>query len=189
MPRGISCILPFVGNLLAWQSQPTPGLSEPAAKASDTVALIGTKRITLAEVDKQLTQQLLDLEEKAYQLRRNALEGLVNRYLVEQEAEGKGQTIEEYLKTAAAPQPVSESEIEALVKQQRSQRPQALEFEVQTQVRTHLEQIAKQKAFEAMLRDVRRRGSALILLRHPTIDLSQVVTERDAVRGSAEAPV
>jgi predicted DsbA family dithiol-disulfide isomerase len=60
-----------------------------------TVAIVNGRRITQREVDRAVAAQLLPLEEQIYALRKAALDNLVFRTILEDEAAKRGLTVEE----------------------------------------------------------------------------------------------
>jgi len=86
---------------LACQSpRPTQAAAaEGAATGKNApVAKIGTTVITADELDKSIRNELAEQEQRTYDLRKNALDQLINQKLVEQKAKAAGVPMEDFLK-------------------------------------------------------------------------------------------
>ena len=70
--------------------------SHPASNQGDPVVVVnGSRVITQSDVDSAAGRDLYILQERIYELRRKALDGLIDKILLEQEANARGITVEE----------------------------------------------------------------------------------------------
>ena len=74
-------------------------LLAPASPAAppDVVAHVGPRAITAAELEAAAARRLIDVNTRAHEVKRRALEDLVERELLRQEAERRGMTVEALL--------------------------------------------------------------------------------------------
>jgi protein-disulfide isomerase len=94
----------LVAALLACQPQrpaptaaaePSAGKAAPVARYSDGAAPVV---VTAEELDKSLRRELADLEQKTYEARKQGLEQLIDKRLVEAKAKAAGLEVEAFLK-------------------------------------------------------------------------------------------
>ena len=78
-------------------TRPSPA-NDPAAAGNAPVARIGTEVITASDLDKSIRGELADLEQRTYDLRKSALEQLINQKLVEGKAKAAGKPVDEFLR-------------------------------------------------------------------------------------------
>ncbi|HWP44665.1 MAG TPA: hypothetical protein VNO14_15565, partial [Blastocatellia bacterium] len=75
----------------------------------------GRRVITQREVDEMIGHQLFVLQEKIYALRKGALDSLINRIIIEEEARARGDTLEEFTRRLVPGQiDVKQAQIEQL---------------------------------------------------------------------------
>ena len=101
---------------LACQSpRPTQAAStEGAATGKNApVARFGATVITAEELDKSIRNELNEVEQRTYDLRKQALDQMVNQKLVEAKAKASGATVEEFLKKELATKVAEPAEEEA----------------------------------------------------------------------------
>ena len=77
-------------------SAATSGVNAPVAK-------IGTEVITAGDLDKAVRGELNEMEQRAYDLRKAALDQLINQKLVEAKAKAAGKPVDEFLRAELAP--------------------------------------------------------------------------------------
>jgi hypothetical protein len=79
--------------LVLWASLAGTAASQtlPSAQCgSDVVAEVGQRKISLKEVDDSVGAQLASLQEKIFALRKTALNNLITKALLEEEARAQG---------------------------------------------------------------------------------------------------
>lgn len=123
--------------------RPTVGVSDEAAETPDVLAVIGEEPITLADVRERVGEQL-DLLEVNYQQQRHTLlsetvQDLLRQRLLAAEADKKGVSVSELLAAEIGVEEVTEADIEAIYRSNRSRlRGQTLD-DVREQIRDYLE--------------------------------------------------
>ena len=74
-----------------------------AAGINAPLAKIGAEVITAGEVDKSIRGELNDMEQRTYDLRKAALDQLINQKLVEAKAKVSGKPVDDFLRAELAP--------------------------------------------------------------------------------------
>jgi protein-disulfide isomerase len=77
--------------------------SAAAAGLNAPVARIGAEVITAGDLDKSIRGELNEMEQRTYDLRKSALDQLVNQRLVEGKAKAAGKPVDEFLRLELAP--------------------------------------------------------------------------------------
>jgi protein-disulfide isomerase len=129
-------------------------------------AVVDGKVITFDELDRAIAQQLQDLEERRYRLRRAALEQRINQLLLEEAAKSRGISISSLILSRMLA--VSESDVEASYRHDEDRLPVA-EYAAKERIRESLEKEAKQRAYRDTIREIRSRADITVFLRRPAI--------------------
>jgi protein-disulfide isomerase len=79
-----------------------PTQAADSAGPSAPVARIGTEVITAGDLDKSIRGELNDMEQRAYDMRKAALDQLINQKLVEAKAKAAGKPVDEFLRVELA---------------------------------------------------------------------------------------
>ncbi len=87
----------FVAAIACQSTRPTQA-SDTTAGASAPVAKIGAEVITAGDLDKSIRAELNDMEQRTYDLRKEALDQLVNQKLVEAKAKAAGKPVDDFLR-------------------------------------------------------------------------------------------
>lgn len=134
-----SLVLVLLGGTLACacnQSKKTPqaasvALAQEGQTADDVVATVGSQKITMAELDEHVATQLREMQEQAFEVKKQGLEQMVNQRLVQAAAFKKGQTEEQFMKEAveAKVTPPSDKAVKAFFEQNSAQLPPGAKFE------------------------------------------------------------
>jgi protein-disulfide isomerase len=90
--------------ILACQSTRPTQAADPAATSGPNApyARIGAEVITAGDVDKTIRGELNDMEQRTYDLRKAALDQLINQKLVEAKAKAAGKPVDEFLRAELA---------------------------------------------------------------------------------------
>ncbi len=172
---------------LAWQ----PGYGQTAnggRGSEEIVAIVGDKRIiTLKEVDVLLGRPLQELQERLYELRKNALENLITKLLLAEEAAAQEVTVE-VLMRRLAPETVTvdADEVEQIYRENISGLGQMREDEARQRIRLDLESRKKVERYLLAIAELRRRAPVEILLPEPDTP-ALLVTQTGPAKGSAES--
>ena len=155
------------------------------AAAPGTLATVGGKPITEADLD--IRGELIQLEQQAYDIRMQALEGVIGDRLIAAEAEKRGVSKDELIQTEITskikdPTPL---EVEGFYEQQKARIRRPLE-EVRGQVVELMKSMREQEARQALVEKLREGSDVKILLDPPRMstDLS-----RAPFRGPENAPI
>jgi protein-disulfide isomerase len=84
-------------------NRPTQAADSTTAGVNAPVARIGTEVITAGDLDKSVRGELNEMEQRTYDLRKAALDQLINQKLVEAKAKVAGKPVDEFLRAELAP--------------------------------------------------------------------------------------
>lgn len=158
--------------------------------SGEVVAVINGKRvITRREVDEVIGHQLRALQEKIYDLRKKALDNLVVRILLEEEAQARGVMIEE-LDDQLVPEKVivDSGQVDKVYAENIGLLGNMSEQEARQRIRLDLEAQIKMQKYKASLNEIRRRSKIDIFLPEPA-PLIFRPEEEGPSRGPAQAAV
>jgi len=153
---------------VACQSQPAKPPAAPTESGKNApVARIGATVITAEELDKSIRGELNELDQKAYDLRKQGLDQLINTRLVEEKAKAAGKETGEFLRTAIAAKVGEPSEAEARALYERAKAAKQVEepFEkVKPQIMGFLAQQKGQQALGGYVEELRKEAKVEVLL-------------------------
>lgn len=160
-------------------------------KSIDPIAAIinGRRVITQKEVDEYVAQQINDLQEKIYVIRRNALNNLITKAILEEEAKSRGLSISD-LKNVLIPGKVDidQKQVDQLYLANISGFAELGEDEVKERIKLDLESQEKIDKYKAALGQIRSRLNTEIRLLPPNIVRSKVIAMGPS-RGGEDALV
>jgi protein-disulfide isomerase len=147
-------------------------------------------RITGKEVERALGVRLSKLEEQIYQLKRQALDALIARRLLAQEAAKRGISVAALLdsEVTAKVEPVTEQDIDAYY-QANKQRLTGSDATVRQNVRGLLQQQKVTDRRQLFVASLREQATIRVNLEPPPVVRMVVSAVGAPVRGAAEAPV
>lgn len=157
------------------------------AGAGSVVARVDQEEITNEDLLKMIMPQLRQLQTQEYQLKRQAIEKLLEDKLLDIEAArkgiSKGELMQQLINSQIATP--SQEEISAfyLAQKDRIGKPLA---EVRAQVEFALKQARINEARQEYLRSLRKESDIVVFLRQPRVEVSY---DRLRMRGNANAPV
>jgi protein-disulfide isomerase len=171
-------LLPILGAILALPAQTLA--AEPAGQPG-SVAIVGDRVISNAELHAAVENNLKQLQMQEYEVKRKALEQVIQEKLLEAEAQKRGIRPEELVTVA----PATEAEVRAyyLAQAERLNRPFE---EVRSQLEQSLQQAKLRQARESYARTLREKTPVVILLRPPA---TAVTVDASRVKGRPDAPV
>jgi protein-disulfide isomerase len=160
----------------------------PAADAAARVAQIGDKSITMQELDAEAAGSLSKVRQEEYEVRRQALDGMINKQLLDKEAAAKGVEVTKLLETevvskVADPKP---EEIDALYEQNKARYGSQPKEQVVAQLGNMMRAQKSAEVRNAYLKTLRDKYGVKILLDPPRVAVS---LDDDAAKGPAKAPV
>jgi len=180
--HGVLCGSPGSGGA---QEEEGARLSAPG---QDVAATIDGEPITWDEVNSTLSVQLYQLESKARELRMSRLREMVERRVLEREAERRGVTLDELLRREVESQieEVTEEDAGALLAEEQLESTE----ENLKMARNHLRNLQRQRTYRAFLDslDVQSRVviNPLPVLRPPLVEVS---ASGEQARGPDGAPI
>lgn len=138
-----SLVLVFLGGTLACacnQGQKAPlaakstgsiTASAEGQSGSDVVAKVGSEQITMSELNEHVATQLREMQEQAFEVKKQGLEQMVNQRLVKAAAFKKGLSEEQFMKEAveAKVTPPSDKAVKGFFEQNSAQLPPGAKFE------------------------------------------------------------
>ena len=155
------------------------------SKPKQAVATVDGQTIYDDDLAPSVQGQLLPLRNQEYEIKRKALDNLIEQKLLEAAAKKKGLTTEKLLAQevdSKIPDP-SDAEIEGYYLGLRTKSPLA---EAKTQLRDSLKQAKTQHARQDYLKTLRADSEVVVLLSAPRVEVGYDPTR---VRGNPKAPV
>lgn len=161
----------------------------PAAAADGVAAKVGDKTITISELDTKAAAQLMKVRQQEFEVRQQALDGLINDELFEREAKAKGITREKLIETeiaAKAPAP-SQAEIDAYYEANKARMGTQTKEQVSPQIGAMLKQQRMAGVQGDYLKGLREKYGVKVMIEPPRV---QVSTDDDPAKGGGNtAPV
>lgn len=170
-----------------WLASACPAQTAAPAPPKQPLAVVNGQRVYEEDLLPLVQRQLLPLQNQEYEIKKAALERLVEQKLIEAEAKAKGISLERLLEqeVGAKLSEPTEDEIAAYYLGQQDRISFPLEA-IKPQLRLALKQAKLQQARQNYVNRLRERADVAILLRPPRV---QVDYEQSRLRGSATAPV
>ena len=165
--------------LTACNGNKTVGASGSTSEAPDTVVATygaGTK-ITLKQVDETLADELLDLEKKKFQARRQTIDRLILEALVKAEAAKKGQKEEEWIKAeieSKIPDPSEEEMADFFTKNQASMPPGATLETIKPQLVDFMKKQKGRDVAAKVFEDLKKANNVKVTFNEPAKPKKQV---------------
>ena len=158
---------------------------------AETIATINGKRtITRQEVDALIGSQLFNLEERIYNLRKSALENVITRVLIEEEAQSKGITVEELKKQLLlAKVEVKDTQVQELYESNIGGLGNMSEDEAKQRIRLDLEGHERIEQYRAALAEIRKKARIVISLPDPIAPTINVSNEGPSKGGPGNSAV
>ena len=157
------------------------------AKAKKPVATINGQAIYEDDLMSSVQGQLLPLRRQEYEIKKRALDGLIEQRLLEAAAAKKGLTTDKFLQQevdAKVPEP-SDTELQGYYLGQRDRLNRPFD-EVKDQLRQNLKQVKIQQARQDYIKALRNGSDVAVLLSPPRV---QVGYDPARLRGDPKAPV
>jgi protein-disulfide isomerase len=169
----------------------TTSVSSPVVSSTALVAArYGTQVVTEAEVDARAHDELLELQQKMYEVRRQTAERLVVERLVEQAAAKAGQKPGEWMvaNIEQIPGP-TESDLRQAFEGVRRQLPPSVTFEeARPRIEESLVRRARVENAKRVFDNLKREAGLVVLLKRPP-RLRKQVEAKGPSRGPADAKV
>ncbi len=158
---------------------------KPSENAPHDVAVVGGEHITEADLQAVVGPQLRPLRDQEYQIKRRALDRLVDEKLIAAEAKRRGISVAELLRVEADSKVTEPTEDEIRVVHETQQSNVPLE-QVHAQIAQALKQAKARVARQKFLDQLHSQGNVNILLDPPRTEVS---VDPARVRGNPQAAV
>ncbi|HXF40430.1 MAG TPA: thioredoxin domain-containing protein [Blastocatellia bacterium] len=161
-----------------------------ASEATEFVAIVnGQLRITRKEIDDLVGSQIYSLEERLYHVRKSAVENLLTKILLEEEAKARHITVEQ-LKQQLIPERVEikQSRIDQVYAESAGGLGDMSEEEAKQRIRIDLEGNEKVEGYKRALAELRRKASVEVLLVGPSPPVVRI-SDSGPSRGGRDASV
>jgi protein-disulfide isomerase len=160
------------------------------AEEEKVVAVVDGRKISQGEVDQTIAAQLIPLQQQIYALRQTALENLVLRRVLEDEARRRGISVGT-LKSelTAAKVEVAESDIEQEYAENRPAFGAMSEDEAKERLRLGLETEARMRNYRDAVSQLKQRARIELSLPEPRVPPGGVTAENAPALGGKEAAV
>jgi len=156
-----------------------------AAEFNETVAVIDGKPIHAVELLESSQGQILNLRKQEYDVKRRALDALIDKKLLENEAGRRGTNVKALTRDIEKVAEPTESEVEAFYLARKDQIPGRFD-ELRDQMRNALILAKRNAARENFMVNLRLGHGVQVLLDSPRVDVS---IDLARLNGSADAPV
>ena len=181
------CALACTGGV---ESQAGKG-GKPAADAaaSGVAATIGSRQITLAEVDQKAKATNMQVFQQLYDARKTALDEIVRDHLLELEAKDRGISKDALLDTEVAQKTpaVTDAEVEAFYNQNKARlQGQTLE-QSGPQIRQYLTAQRRDGALGTLISGLEKKHAVKVSLDVPRAEVT--IAANDPIKGPASADV
>jgi protein-disulfide isomerase len=161
-----------------------------ADEGDRVVAIVNGQRvIKQRELDESIGSQLFTLQERIYALRKEALDNLLNRILIEQEARSRGLGVEAFI-ARIMPERVSikQTQIEQVYAESAGRFAGISEYEAKQRIRLEMETREKLGRYKSSIAELRNKSRVEVLLAAPTLPPVNIASDGPS-RGPSDAPV
>jgi protein-disulfide isomerase len=159
------------------------------AADSDTVATIGTTKITRGQLEKHVAPQLVEVENQRYEALKNGLDELVANELVNLEAKARNTTPEALVKAEVTDKatPPTDAEVQAVYDQAKDQLGGQTLEQIKPQIVQYIMQSKVQERRSEFIGELKQKHKATIALKPPIVQVE--TAGRPEKGGGAKAPV
>jgi hypothetical protein len=134
----------------------------------EVIATVNGVKITTQQLDNVVMAQIHPLQQQIYAIRKAALENLITRALLEEEAGKRGITVEEFKKTLSIGKvEVSVAEVEKEYSQYSTAFAQMSPDEAKERIRLDLENQAKMRLYREAVTKLRNSANITRFLKNP----------------------
>jgi protein-disulfide isomerase len=161
--------------------------SSGAAKSTETLATVGGQSITEDDLPPSVASKLIAVRNLEYQVKKQALDNLIDQRLLEAEAKRKGIAADKFLEQevdAKVAEP-TDAELNAYYLARKAELNRPLD-EAKAQIEPSLKQAKIQQARQAFYAYLREQAKVVVLLSPPRIEVS---FDPARVRGNPKAKV
>jgi protein-disulfide isomerase len=158
------------------------------AAPTDSVATLNGQAVTEQEVTALTTNQMMKVNSQIYEIKRDAIDQIIQKRLLEAEAKKKGLSVDALLKKEVYDKVVAPTEVELRsIYEMKKSRMQGKTFEeVKEQLESQVKSQKKQMAFSKYLDTLRNVAKILYKIERPTVKVS---VDDDPSQGDKNAPI
>jgi len=170
------------------KAKPAGSASSQELSPDTVVATVAGDNITAAQVDESVKSQLAQMEKQKFQIRKQGLEKMINDKLVKAEAQKKGVSPEQFIKSEVDEKvsPPSDQQVEEFFNQNAARLPPGSKLETyKTQIVNYLTQTQKQQRAQAFYDQLRKDNKVVMKMSEPR----QKVEAKGPARGPENARV
>jgi protein-disulfide isomerase len=161
-----------------------------AAERARVLAVVNGEQLTAGHIEDSLKPLIYNVQERAYQLRKNEVEVRINDTLLEQEAQKRKITTKALLgaEIDAKLKPVTEVEARAFYDQNK-ERVNGEFAQIKDQIIQYLQEQQRRDLQAAFADQLRKAATLQVNLRAPEAPVLQISTDDQPVKGNPTAPV
>jgi hypothetical protein len=165
------------------------GAERGGADKGTAVLQIGSRRVTLEEVDRRAMSTNVDAYNKLYEARRGVIDQIVSDALLDGEAQSKGLSRDALIEqeVTAKIAPVGEADVQAFYEQNKNGMQGRTLEQVAPQIQAYLGQQRRQEAMSALLKALRQKADVKVMLEPPRVEV--LLAANDPTKGPADAPI
>jgi protein-disulfide isomerase len=158
-----------------------------AASSDKVVATVGTHQITEAELDKKIKPQMDQLQSQVYDLKRKAIDAMVDEYLLTQAAKKQGVPVKDYVQKQIIEKVGHVTEPEAKKYYDAHKGPGTVPYDkIKDRLIAALQQQKMTEARDALIDQLRKGEPVKVMLKAPRMT---VVSTGHPTIGPADAPI
>jgi protein-disulfide isomerase len=160
---------------------------EPSKAAKEPIATIAGQPVYEDDLLPTVAPKLIQLRDQEYQIKKQALENLIDQKLLEAEAKKKSVSTDKLLEQEADAKIAdpTDAEVYAFYLGQKSQSSRPFD-DVKVQLKASLKQAKIQQARQDFYAQLRKQSQVAVLLQAPKVEVSY---DPERVRGNPKAPV
>ena len=187
--RILSLFIAIIGMLICQCSYLANG-QEQGSKTEVVATINGNRVITSSEIDELIAPQVYSLQERIYSLRKNALDNLITKIVLEHEAKMRGVTVEQLKRELMSEKvEVKQSQIDEVYLENRGGLGSMPEDEAKQRIRLDLEGRERLEKYRSVLAELKTRAKIVVSLHEPIPPTIKVSAEGPSIGGPREAPV
>jgi len=179
----VPCALLFALAAVGWPAEKAPG-----AHPAGAVASVGGETIDAAELESSGAAKLFAIYTQEYQLRKQLLDEIINKRLLDKEAKKRGISVDELTRVEVDGKaaPVTEAEQKAFYEQNKARFGQATEADAMKSIEAGLRQQRIATRRTEYLAELRKTASVKVMLEPPRV---KVEAAGGPAKGPESAPV
>ena len=160
----------------------------PLQAEEQVLATVGERNITEADIAARIEAQMVRINSQIYAVKKQAVDGLIADYLIEQEAKKQGLSREQLLQQEvnAKVGPISDAEVEQVFNANKARLGDKPLADFKPQIVQQLQNVKLQQQQQTFVQSLRKAAAVKMLLKPPLIN---VALDGAPVRGPTNAPV